>query len=132
MSTPTLSPQSGPAATSPDLANLQGDWLTTEGRRAGELLISDRTYSMRFMDGTVYKGSFELLPDQSPAVMVMKIEEGPLKHKGKTAWCLYALEMGLLRWCPTEPGSEERLSAFPAIDDYRYLHTVFRRDIDSD
>ncbi len=39
-----------------------------------------------------------------------------------------SLEVGQLRWCPTEPGSNERLANFPEMDDRRYLHTLFRRD----
>jgi hypothetical protein len=114
---------------SSDLEHLQGEWLTIEGRRAGELFITGRTYTLRFLDGTFYKGTFDLLPDHSPPAMVMHIEEGPPRYRGKSAWCLYALEVGLLRWCPTEPGSDQRLTAFPDTEDRRYLHTIFRRDI---
>jgi hypothetical protein len=117
---------------SSNLDHLQGEWLTVEGRRAGELFISGRTYTLRFLDGTFYQGTFDLLTDCSLQAMVMHIEDGPPKHKGKSAWCLYSLDVGLLRWCPTEPGSEERLSAFPDMEDRRYLQTIFRRDIDLD
>jgi uncharacterized protein (TIGR03067 family) len=112
-----------------DLADLQGDWLTIEGRRAGELFISGQTFTLRFLDRTFYKGTFELHTDQMPRAMVMHVEDGPPKHKGKTAWCVYELEIGMLRWCPTEPGSDERLTEFPGMEDQRYLSTVFRRDI---
>jgi hypothetical protein len=120
------------AEISSNLDHLQGEWLTIEGRRAGEFFISGRTYNLRFLDGTFYKGTFDLVTDGSLHAMVMHIEEGPPKHKGKSAWCLYSLDVGLLRWCPTEPGSDERLSAFPDMEDRRYLQTVFRRDIDLD
>ena|SRR5437868_9978310 len=130
--TPQIVSASSPPLSSSDLDHLQGEWLTVEGRRAGELFITGRTYTLRFLDGTFYEGTFDLLPDHSPQVMVMYIKEGPPKHKGKSAWCLYTLDVGLLRWCPTEPGTEERLTAFPDLDDRRYLHTVFRRDIDLD
>ncbi len=80
-----------------DLAHLQGEWLTIEGRRAAELSVTGRTFKIRFLDGTIYKGTLELLADQSPREMIMHIEDGPPKHKGKKAWCLYALEVGLLR-----------------------------------
>jgi hypothetical protein len=124
---------SGPPKTSADLDHLQGEWLTLEGRRAGELFILGQSFTLRFLDGTFYKGTFELLVDQSPQQMLMHIEEGPPRHKGKSAWCLYSLEVGLLRWCPAEPGSEEKLTAFPSLDDPRYLNTIFRRDtIDPD
>jgi uncharacterized protein (TIGR03067 family) len=121
----------GSSVSSPchDLANLQGEWITIEGRRAGQLLITGQHYMFRFMDGTIYKGTLELLPDASPQAMHMHIEDGPPKHRGKSAWCIYELEVGRLRWCPTEPGSEERLSGFPDLDDPRYLSTIFRRDI---
>jgi uncharacterized protein (TIGR03067 family) len=133
MTTPSLSSQSSRTETGADFAHLQGDWLTIEGRRAGELFITGRTYTIQFMDGTFYKGTFDMVPDRSPSVMIMHIEEGPPKHKGKTAWCLYALEVGQLRWCPSEPGSDDRLADFPPMSDPRYLHTIFRRDIvDSD
>lgn len=110
-----------------DLADLQGDWLTIEGRRAGELTFSGKTFTLRFLNETVYQGTFDLLPDESQPAMVMHIEEGPPQHKHKSAWCLYSLELGLLRWCPMEPGSTERLSGFPEMDDPHYLHTLFRR-----
>ena len=119
----------GPPKTSADLDHLQGGWLTLEGRRAGELFIVGQAFTLRFLDGTHYKGTFELLVDQSPRQMLMHIEDGPPTHKGKSAWCLYALEVGLLRWCPTEPGSEEKLTDFPSLDDPRYLNTIFRRDM---
>ena len=125
----TLSSTSSSAPTCFDLADLQGDWLTIEGRRAGELYISGQTFTLRFLDRTFYKGTFELLTDQTPRAMIMHLEEGPPKHRGKSAWCLYALEVGMLRWCPMEPGSADRLSEFPDMEDQRYLYTVFRRDI---
>jgi hypothetical protein len=127
----TLADSSSPEIMS-HLDHLQGEWLTVEGRRAGELFITGRTYTLRFLDGTYYKGTFDITADQSLQTMVMHIEEGPPKHQGKSAWCLYSLDVGLLRWCPTEPGSDERLTAFPDMEDARYLQTVFRRDIDLD
>ncbi len=125
---PSLSSQDTPPLVCTDLEHLQGDWLTVEGQRAGELTIVGNTFKLRFLDNTFYAGTFDLLPSHSPTTMLMHVAEGPPKHKGKSAWCLYALEVGQLRWCPTEPGSNERLAAFPEIDDRRYLHTLFRRD----
>lgn len=120
-----------------DLAHLQGEWITHEGRRPGELVISGHKYILRFLDGTVYKGTFELVAPNgcppetghTPRTMSMHIEEGPPKHKGKSAWCLYSLEVGQLHWCPMEPGTSARLSDFPSLEDGRYLYTVFRRDV---
>jgi hypothetical protein len=132
MTSPLLSSNVGPTNKHPDLDHLQGEWLTVEGRRAGELFISGTTFNLRFLDGTAYKGSFTLVSEGACQVMNMHVEEGPSKHKGKSARCLYCLDLGLLRWCPSEPGSDERLTTFPDLEDPRYLHTVFRRDIDLD
>ena len=129
MSASTLS-----ALTSTDLEHLQGEWLTIEGRRAGELFIRGQSYALRFLDGTSYEGTFELHAavdegEEAPRHMLMHINDGPPKHRGKSAWCIYALEVGQLRWCPGEPGSGEKLAAFPDLEDRRYLNTVFRRDM---
>src|SRR5947207_1259370 len=119
MTSQIVSASSSPPQSSADLDHLQGEWLTIEGRRAGELSITGKTYTLRFLDGTFYQGTFDLLPEHSPPVMVMHIEDGPPKHKGKSARCVYTLDVGLLRWCPTEPGSDERLATFPDLDDRR-------------
>lgn len=132
MTSPLLSTNDGLVKGHPDFEHLQGEWLTVEGRRAGELSISGATFNLRFLDGTSYKGHFELISEGSCQLMHMHIEEGPSKHKGKSARCLYSLDVGLLHWCPCEPGSDERLTTFPDLEDPRYLHTVFRRDMDLD
>ena len=67
---------SGPPKASTDLDHLQGEWLTLDGRRAGELFIVGQAFTLRFLDGTIYKGTFELKADQSPRQMLMRIEDG--------------------------------------------------------
>ena len=80
------------------------------------------------LDGELYMGTFALSPDGHPRIMEMYIDEGPDHHQGKTARCLYDLAPDALRWCAPEPGSAERLTAFPPIQDKRYLSMLFRRE----
>jgi uncharacterized protein (TIGR03067 family) len=109
-----------------DLELLQGIWSFVAGGREAELLISGDRYTMRFADGALYMGRFVLTPNGRLGTMDMQIEEGPPRHKGKTALCLYELDGGTLRWCTAGPGRTERPTAFPALDHPQYLHLVFR------
>ena len=111
-----------------DLEKLQGVWVTVSGRRHTELIVAGRRFTFRFVGGAVYMGTFELNPDEQPRTIDMRIEEGPAKHRGRTARCIYEFDGDLLRWCPTEPGSADRLIAFPPVADGRYLCTLFRRE----
>ena len=110
-----------------DLDRLQGVWASVAGRREVELLVAGNLFAVKFSDGHIYMGTFDLDPGESPKEMVMRIDEGPVKHKGKFTLCIYDLEGDSLRWCPTEPGSDDHLAAFPELDDPRYLCTVFHR-----
>jgi hypothetical protein len=107
---------------------LRGVWVSIAGRRPAQMFFSGRRFTASFLDGRLYMGSFELRLDDDPHIMIMHIEEGPPRHKDRTAWCIYDLDEDLLRWCPAEPGSGERLIAFPAIEDARYSCLVFRRE----
>lgn len=111
-----------------DLEKLQGAWISVEGRRQVELLIAGHAFAFRYLGGDIYMGSFDLEPEQRPKVMDIRIGEGPLKHRGEIALCIYDLDDDRLRWCPTEPGTEERLARFPAVDDGNHLCTVFERE----
>ena len=108
--------------------DLQGAWTTISGRRDAVLLISGTRFTMRFADGDIYMGAFELHSAALPRRMVMRIEEGPSRHKGKAAWCLYELDGSTLRWCAGSPGKAEPLTAFPAEDDPQYLCLRLRRE----
>ena len=110
-----------------DLERLQGTWIVVAGRREAELLVAGRLFTFRFKDGDVYMGAFWLDPTRSPRVMDMRIDEGPGKHRGKVALCVYDWDGEHLRWCPTEPGTTQRLTDFPSEDDLKYLPLVFRR-----
>jgi uncharacterized protein (TIGR03067 family) len=111
----------------PDLEALQGAWYSVSGRRAAEMLVSGNHFAVRFADGDIYMGAFELDLTATPRTMAMRIHEGPARHKGKTALCIYQLESHVLRWCATTPGHAERLTAFPAEDAAQYLLLVFQR-----
>jgi uncharacterized protein (TIGR03067 family) len=111
-----------------DLERLQGVWASVAGRRQTEILIAGNSFTVKFLDGKLYMGSFHLEAGESPRVMIMRIDEGPLKHRGKIAHCIYELHEETLRWCPTEPGSDDRLTTFPGLDDEQYLCLVFHRE----
>jgi uncharacterized protein (TIGR03067 family) len=111
-----------------DLEGLQGAWLSVSGRRAAEFLVCGARFTVRFKDGDIYMGTFDLVPAARPKTIDMRIDEGPARHKGKTALCIYDLDGDTLRWCAAEPGHTERLTAFAAGDDPRVLGLVFRRE----
>jgi uncharacterized protein (TIGR03067 family) len=104
-------------------------WYSLAGRRDVELLVSGNHFTVRFADGDIYMGAFELNPTASPRSMDMRIDDGPAEHKGKTAFCIYELNGLVLRWCAAAPGSTKRLTAFPAVDDPRSLCLLFRREV---
>jgi uncharacterized protein (TIGR03067 family) len=111
-----------------DLQMLQGTWMSVSGRRQAELLFAGHHYTVRFMDGDLYMGTFALSPDGHPRVMEMTIDEGPDNHLGKVARCLYDVAPDALRWCAPEPGATERLGSFPSVQDKRYLSLLFKRE----
>jgi uncharacterized protein (TIGR03067 family) len=111
-----------------DLEELQGAWVSVSGRRPGEFLIAGSHFTIRFQDGTIYMGAFELGPGAWLKTMDMRIDEGPARHQGKTALCIYELAGGALCWCAAEPGKGERPGAFPPEDDPHYLVLRFRRE----
>src|SRR5262249_34473089 len=43
-----------------DLAQLQGVWISIAGQRPAELLIAGNLFTVRFLDGTLYMGTFEV------------------------------------------------------------------------
>ena len=116
--------KAAPAAIRADLEQLQGVWTSVAGPKDARFLIAGNRFAFEFVGGDLYMGTFELAPD---GLMDMKVEEGPADHKGHIAPCLYHLDGGVLRWCPGRVGSGRRPSAFPSIDDDRYLCLVFRR-----
>jgi uncharacterized protein (TIGR03067 family) len=112
-----------------DLEELQGAWVTVSGKREAQLLIAGCLFAVRFKDGELYLGGFDLDPAARPRRMAMHIDEGPARYKGKSARCLYEFDGDFLRWCAAAPGPSEPMMAFPAKDDPRFLSLVFRREI---
>lgn len=117
-----------PAETAADLEGLQGAWVSVAGRRPAQLLVAGNHYAFRFLDGEIYIGTFDVDADGRPKSMRMTIDEGPARYRGKAALCIYELGDDSLRWCPTEPGSDRRLTAFPPPEDCKHLCLIFRRD----
>jgi uncharacterized protein (TIGR03067 family) len=111
-----------------DLEALQGVWVFVSGRRPAELLVSGSHFTVRFRDGELYMGTFELDATATPRAMDMRIDDGPVRHRGLTTLCIYELAGDTLRWCAGGPGRAERAMAFPAEDDPHYLGLVFRRE----
>jgi uncharacterized protein (TIGR03067 family) len=110
-----------------ELEAFQGTWLSVAGRREAELLISGNHFAVRFADGDIYIGVFELNSIDIPRAMAMHIHEGPTRHKDKTALCIYEFDGHHLHWCAAMPGQSERLAAFPEEDAGQHLYLVFRR-----
>src|SRR5438094_4388738 len=85
-----------------DLEMLQGAWLSVSGRHQAELLIAGNLFAVKFLNGKIYMGTLDLDAGERPKEMLMRIDEGPIRHKGKFALCIYELTGDTLRWCPTE------------------------------
>jgi uncharacterized protein (TIGR03067 family) len=111
-----------------DRERLQGAWNFVSGHREAQLQIRGEQFTVRFKHGDVYVGTFALDATARPKTMDMHIAEGPERHRGKTALCIYQLDGDHLIWCPSNPGSGDRLRAFPAEDDCEHLCLIFRRD----
>src|SRR5262245_14396334 len=72
-----------------DLEDLQGAWVFVAGKRPAEFLISGTHFTVRFADGEIYMGSFELDGAARPRSIRMQIDEGPARHRGLAALCIY-------------------------------------------
>ncbi len=110
-----------------DLDQIQGVWMSVAGPREARLLVAGVRFTIEFTGGDLYMGTFKLSPGQ-PGQIDMVIEEGPPEHVGRNSLGIYQLDGGVLRWCPGRPGTNRRPTAFPDVDDPRYLSLVFRRD----
>ncbi len=115
---PAVEPQ-----THTDLDRLQGSWTSVAGPREARFLVAGNRFTFEIVGGDIYMGTLELGRDG----MNMHIDAGPKEHQGKVAHCLFRVEGGVLQWCPGRPGSGRRPSAFPLVDDPRYLSFVFRQ-----
>src|SRR5438105_5197480 len=111
-----------------ELKCLQGMWISAAGRRPLQFHIDGQNFVVRFRDGDVYTGWLDVGTDEWPRTMVMSIADGPVKHKGKTALCIYQWEGERFRWCPAEPGNDDPPAEFPEIEDTRFICTIFERD----
>jgi uncharacterized protein (TIGR03067 family) len=111
-----------------DRERLQGTWNFVSGRRPAQLLVAGDHFTVRFHSGDLYLGTFTLDPTTRPKAMDMTVTEGPERHRGKTALCIYEIDGDHLIWCPGNPGSGERLKAFPPEQDTGHLCLIFHRE----
>lgn len=120
-------PMPGIACARSTLERLQGAWMAVAGRRQAEFLIAGNRLAVHFADGDLYLGSFTLDHDGRHATMDVFVEEGPPRHKGRTARGIYEVDGDVLRWCTASPGQDQRPIAF-AESDPLHLCLVFRRE----
>lgn len=118
-------PRERPAC--PDTQALQGAWACVAGRRRALFLVAGDRFTLHFADGAIYMGTFSLGDDGWPCAMDVRIDQGPPRHKGLDALCIYEFDGDTLRWCTAEPGQQERPTAFIELDP-RHLCLVFRRE----
>ena len=123
-----LEPNVTAAAAARDQQRLQGTWSFVAGIRPAQLLIAGSHFTMTFGNGTIYMGTFRVDPTHKPRAMDMVVEEGPDRHRGKTALCIYEFDGERLIWAPAEPGVGGRPQAFPPLDDPLHLCLVFRHE----
>jgi uncharacterized protein (TIGR03067 family) len=120
-------PSPGARTYSCDAEAIQGAWMSVAGRRQAELLVSGTRFAVHFADGDIYMGTFTLGSEGWPGTMDLCIDEGPRKHKGQTALCIYELDGDQMRWCTASPGQAGRPASF-VEDDPLHLCLVFRRE----
>ena len=111
-----------------DKERLQGSWNFVSGIREAQMLIAGDHFTVKFRNGDLYFGVFTLDPTAKPKMMDMTIHEGPYKHRGKTSLVIYELDGDHLIWCPAEPGTGNRRSAFPPLEDLHHICLIFRRE----
>jgi uncharacterized protein (TIGR03067 family) len=129
MATLLVEPEvSGELAIAKERARLQGTWEFVEGIREMELLIAGDHFTARFKHGDIYLGTYRLDPSSRPRAMDMLITEGPDKHRGTTALCIYDFDGDRLIWSPAEPGTGTRPNVFPSLGDVKHLCVVFQRE----
>ena len=107
---------------------LRGAWEFVSGIREAQLFVAGDHFTMRFTNGDIYVGTFELDPTKEPRWIDMTVHEGPARHKGKTSLGIYELTADYLIWCPGEPGTDDRPHGFPRRGDKSQLCVVFVRE----
>ena len=111
-----------------DRERLQGVWHFVSGSREAQLDIAGDRFTVRFRNGDTYQGNFTLHPVARPKRMDMEIAEGPDRHRGKKALCIYALDGNRLLWAANRPGETDPPLFFPPPEDRDHVHIVFERE----
>jgi uncharacterized protein (TIGR03067 family) len=115
------------AGTERERERLQGVWHFVSGSREAQLLIAGECFSVHFKNGDTYRGTFTLDPSARPKRLDMEIVEGPQRHCGKIALCIYALDSNRLLWAANKPGDTDAPTHFPPPGDKEHAHIVFER-----
>lgn len=106
---------------------LQGVWQFVSGSREAQLIVSGAHFTVQFKNGDTYLGTFTLDPLARPKRLDMEIVEGPERHRGKTARCIYALDGHRLLWAANKPGEDDAPTHFPPPGDKEHAHIIFER-----
>jgi uncharacterized protein (TIGR03067 family) len=109
-----------------DLEALQGAWTAISGRRQATFLISGNHFTVHFADGEIYMGCFTVGSNGRYRTMDVQVVEGPQRHKGQSALCIFELDQDVLRWCTASPGQLDRPGDFIEADPL-HLCLVFRK-----
>jgi uncharacterized protein (TIGR03067 family) len=117
-----------------ELAKLQGKWTADKAGKKIELKFDKDKFTISF-EGKAFAGTFKIDPSKTPKHMDLTITEvDPTvtegqKFVGKTALAIYAMDGDSLKWVASEPGKEDRPSAFPDKEGEvkGHLYLVFKR-----
>jgi uncharacterized protein (TIGR03067 family) len=118
-----------------DIAKLQGTWTNEAQGKRHEMKFTKDQFTLRFADGqkkASVTGTFKIDASKKPKHIDMSITEADglaERFKGMTAHAIYDLDGDTFKWCASQPGKDERPSAFPAEEGEakEHLYLVFRR-----
>lgn len=117
-----------------DIAKLQGTWTAEVQGKKHEMKFTKDKFTLSFADDqkkATASGTVKIDASKKPKHIDMNITEADglaEKYKDMTAHAIYDLDGDTLKWCASQPGKDERPSAFPAEEGGKeHLYLVFRR-----
>lgn len=120
--------------------NLQATWKAVKMERGGEskddtdehrLIFSGDEFTIKRGDKMLIKGKFKIDPAKKPKEIDMDIteDESPEgKNKGKTAKGIFIVDGDELKWCVTEPGTDDRPKEFATQAGTKQIMITFKRE----
>jgi uncharacterized protein (TIGR03067 family) len=111
-----------------DDKGLQGAWESIGCDPKVQFLIAGARFTVRFTDGAIYMGTFQINSFVFPRTMDLVLEEGPAPHRGKAVLCIYELDGDNLRVAAARPGATERPTLFSIEPHSGIFCPNFRRD----